>query len=139
MNNNEYEQQKRRILQRYRAMKYRIVHSDPEKDGFSYPLDLNEALRQQHKDRNKELAKLYRKFRGLDPDPFDKEFQQYERELANLDGDTDLYYRKHGWKNGNPNKKSEYVDYVDGKLVHSKRNEKKKKEEQKDDWLKVER
>lgn len=40
------------------------------------------------------------------------------RELKRLGGDTDLYYKKHGF-NGHPKRKGEFVEFEGGRLIHS--------------------
>ena len=105
-------------MAKFRQAKSRILHGNDE-DGFASPIfDVAEALRQLDKEKKRELARLYREFQGLDPDPFDHEFNRFERELAELGGDSDTYYRRHGFKDGKPDKKSEYVEFRNGRLVH---------------------
>lgn len=120
MDKNEFEKQRKKILDKYRQRKHRILHPnmDEEKDGFAQAFDLKSMLKDLEEEKKRELAVLHRKFHGLDADAFDGEFQKYERELREVNGDTDLFYRKHGF-NGNPHKKSEYVKLDDkGNITH---------------------
>lgn len=108
-------------MAKFRQAKSRILHGNLE-DGFASPIfDVRLALRQLEKERKVELARLYREFHGLDPDPFNAEFEKFEKLLnEKYHGDTDNLYRiEYGFKNGKPNKLSEYVDYQNGKLVHA--------------------
>lgn len=108
-------------MAKFRQAKSRIIHGNDE-DGFASPIfDVAESLRQLQKEKKVKLAKLHRQFHGLDPDPFDREFERFERELSGLGGDSDTYYRRHGFKDGKPHKKSEYVDFdsKSGRLVHA--------------------
>jgi len=112
MDKSEFKKRKKRILSRFRQAKSRILHGNNE-DGFASPIfDTALALRELQKERQIELAKLYREFYGLDPDPFDDEFNKFEKLLnEKYHGDIDNLYRiEYGYPHGKPNKVGVYVD-----------------------------
>jgi len=108
----EFKKRKKQIMARFRQAKSRILHGNDE-DGFASPIfDVAQALRELQKEKKVELARLYREFQGLDPDPFDDEFNKFEKLLnEKYQGDTDNLYRiEFGYPHGKPNKEYVFVD-----------------------------
>lgn len=112
MDKKTYLKLKAKIYAKARQRKHRILFPSNTEDGFASPLAMSvkEAIKDLNRERAKELLELEKQFRKsfFDMDAGrESEFIRMEKEIASVGGDSDLYYRKHGY-DGNPHKKSEY-------------------------------
>lgn len=118
----ETAKKRKNIMARSRLAKSRLkanINEPPDSTKFPlnlFPQDRADLEKQIEKEKQQKLTELNKQQQIFDLDPQDRQFQQYERELAECGGDVDTYYRKKGFKNGKPNKIKAFVTVKDGKL-----------------------